>query len=289
MEARIVADSITKQGNRLTTLELEYPRMIHAQMLTHSGMLKMNSSSSRAIPVDDVNDRVKSSPAYPTYWGANKRGMGADEEINNRVNGSTREEAWKLASKDALLHASYFHSAGYHKQIVNRITEPFQMIKVVLSATEFDNFFWLRLHEDAQPEIRELATLMKEVMDNSEPRELSYGDWHTPYYEDGWWYEGSKHTLGDALKISASCCAQVSYRKLDKTIEKAYKVHKILFDTDHPHMSPVQHQGTPIVCKNQEGVSHIDRYGNLWSANLKGWVQYRKILEGTWNEPWKHD
>src|SRR3990167_7019338 len=159
ISAIIVADSISRDGHRITTFELEYPRFIHAEFMTHRHF-STNAASSRAIPVKTQLQTIKGNTAHPIHWGAN--------------------QAWMEARNHAILFADRFNDAKYHKQIVNRLTEPFSHIKVVCTATEYDNFFWLRCHPDAQPEIQELANQMFALRKESVPDVLEEGEWHLP-------------------------------------------------------------------------------------------------------------
>ena len=305
MKADIVADSISEAGKRIVTFELEYPRFIHGELMSHR-QFSRNAASSRAIPVKKMLEIVNNNPAVPVHWGKNQPGMQADEECNNLIEYTehpfndkeiTREETWQNAKKAAVFWAQKFDEAGYHKQIVNRIVEPFQMIRTVVTATEWNNFFHLRRHKDAQPEIKVLADLMWEAMNNSAPNELPIGVWHTPYVD---WSDALGYTVpvdGDyengylqlteqqALKVSASCCAQVSYRLLDNSVEKAEKIYDMLVNSKPVHASPFEHQAKPMSCTNldwwkEEGATHIDKYHNVWSGNFQGWVQFRQTLEG---------
>jgi hypothetical protein len=195
--AKIIADSVSPQQVRLTTIQLRYPRFIHAEFMTHR-VFSRNASSSRAIPVDRLIKDVMEDPAMPIYWGKNQKGMQAEQECDTPVQYGiiprsnhigawneaayiTNEEAWLKARDNAVGMARAFTQAGYHKQIVNRLLEPFCHINVVVTATEWSNFFALRDHEGAQPEIRELAQWMKEAMKRSTPHRLEPGDWHVPY------------------------------------------------------------------------------------------------------------
>ena len=230
MEVKIVADSICEDGRRITTFELEYPRFIHAEFMTHR-MFSRNAASSRAIPISKVIEQVHTNPANPIHWGKNQAGMQAKEELQ----GAEKDLAishWNIAAEQAGKVAAAMSELGLHKQVANRILEPFVNIKVVVTATEYDNFFWLRCHPDAQPEIQALATLMFEARENNTPYELINGDWHVPYYGDGVWLNGATEelSLGDALKVSASCCAQVSYRKSDESLEKAIEIYERLVE-----------------------------------------------------------
>lgn len=284
ISAKIIADSYSAvNGKRITTFELEYPRWIHGEILTHR-MFSRNAMSSRAVPVEKMLKQVRNDPAMPIHWGKNQAGMQAKEELTGEDLYDARLE-WKDAAQAAADYALILNNIGAHKQIVNRILEPFQLMKTVVTATEFENFFWLRRHEDAQPEIKELAEQMYVTMQTRQSVTLKPGEWHTPYYAGGWWDENCESSLEDALAISSSCCAQVSYRLLDDSIEKARKVYQRLVESEPVHASPFEHQVTPMKEPQQtdkylweDGMTHMDRDGNMWSGNLKGWIQYRQLI-----------
>lgn len=297
ISAKVIADSMSTGpfSKRITTFELEYPRFIHAEFMTHR-LFSRNAASSRAIPVKKAIALIMADTAKPVHWGKNQPGMSAKEECTTRVDthdesrGWTREEWWDQARDAAIIYASSFDRAGYHKQIVNRLLEPFTHIKVVCTATEFDNFFYLRRHKDAQPEIQELAEQMWQAYERSTPYELRPGEWHMPYYRDGFWADVHDDSLDDALAISSSCCAQVSYRVLDDSLEKAKDIFQRLVESKPVHASPFEHQATPMVepyyCDDEqvllgeeEGVTHFDRRGFAWSGNFKGWIQHRQLIE----------
>jgi thymidylate synthase ThyX len=279
ISAKIIADSISPDGVRLTTFELEYPRFIHAEFMTHR-LFSRNAASSRAIPVSKMIDLVESNTAKPIHWGKNQPGMSAKEELS-------AEEGtmiWLQAMKSAVEYANRYAFAGYHKQLVNRILEPFTMIKVVCTATEFDNFFWLRNHPDAQPEIHELAVVMWEEYNKSNIQNIGANEWHVPYYADGKWSFDSEDTLEDALAISSSCCAQVSYRRLDDSLEKARDIFNRLVESKPVHASPFEHQATPLTYgmagdTQVKGTTGFDNKGNAWSGNFRQWIQHRQLIE----------
>jgi thymidylate synthase ThyX len=288
ISAKVIADSISPDGVRLTTFELEYPRFIHAEFMTHR-LFSRNAASSRAIPVSKMIDLVESNTAKPIHWGKNQPGMSAKEELS-------AEEGtmiWLQAMKSAVEYANRYAFAGYHKQLVNRILEPFTMIKVVCTATEFDNFFWLRNHPDAQPEIAELARLMWEEYSTSKPNLLHPNEWHVPYVKfdvisRGYFLDLDDKqewlTLEDALAVSSSCCAQVSYRKLDDSLEKAREIFKRLVESKPVHASPFEHQATPLTYgmagdTQVKGTTGFDNKGNAWSGNFRQWIQHRQLIE----------
>lgn len=305
ISAKIVADSVSSvNGQRITTFELEYPRFIHSEVMTHR-IFSRNAASSRAIPVKTMLEQVRNSPAMPIHWGKNQPGMQAKEEIIDEVQLYKVKGFWTGASYFAEMNASQMSEWGAHKQIVNRLVEPFQMMKVVVTATSFDNFFWLRNHEDAQPEIKELARCMLSAIKRSNPVELRPDEWHVPYYGNGYWKRSfdngvvrsdtdeKVNLLEDALKISASCCAQVSYRKSDDSLEKAEAVWERLVSSQPVHASPTEHQATPMpeaewnynysgcdMTDTSMGYTHVDRENNFWSNNFKGWIQHRALIEG---------
>lgn len=304
--ATIIADSVSAPtGQRITTFELEYPRFIHAELMTHR-QFSRNSASSRAIPIDKMIELVQTNTAEPIHWGRNQSGMQAGGEI---VNVPSAIQVWTDARNDAIKHAKNLQELGLHKQIVNRVLEPFQIMKVIVTATSFDNFFNLRCHPDAQPEIRHLAELMLKAMQESTPETLSAGEWHTPYvhherddddtlvyfvYEtdttgtesDNYQY---KHylTLEDALKVSCSCAAQVSYRKNDTSIAKAISIYDKLVNSNPVHASAFEHCATPIDGSIDEeldtdvGITHfsaLDGVFTAYSGNFANWVQYRQLI-----------
>lgn len=321
ISVKIVADSISPSGIRIITFELEYPRIIHSELMTHR-LLSRNAMSSRAIPIKKMIEQVQQNPAMPVKFGKNQPGMqDAGEHSAQLGDGYSAEEWWKLAGLSAARFAAEFADAGYHKQIANRLLEPYQRMKTVVTATDWNNFFWLRVDPDADPTIYELAKAMKEASDNSIPDPLEPGQWHTPYVDHVYGFEDIDDkecavfegycvldeenkpvmlTLEEALAISASCCAQVSYRVLNTSKEKALDIYEKLVSGNKVHASPFEHQATPMTeyreIENsdyltighinfprdpsswEEGITHADRQGKLWSGNLRGWRQHRQLV-----------
>lgn len=284
--ARVVAKSVSAtSGTEIITWELEYPRIVHSELMTHR-VFSRNSASSRAIPVLKVIEQVRYNPAKPVHWGKNQAGMQANEELDS-VHKQAVESLWEVAAEHSCYIARAMEQHGAHKQVVNRILEPFQFMKVVLTTTEKNNFYWLRDHKDADPTIHELARCMREADDNSTAVVLNAGDWHTPYYGDGFWNPWCDDTVYNALMISSSCAAQVSYRKLDDSLEKAGTVYKRLVESEPVHASPFEHQATPIEYTGGDtnnpfhwpvGVTHMSKDGSLWSGNFKDWLQHRQMI-----------
>ena len=295
ISAKIIADSLGPDGIRMTTMEIEYPRFILAELNTHR-MLSKNSASSRAIPTKALLEQIRSNPAAPIHWGKNQVGMQAKEELVG-FDLAEAKSAWQDAANSAANIAEYMANTGVHKQITNRITEPWMTMKTVISGTEWANFFYLRNHKDAQPEIQQLAKVMYAAMIASKPTQLLVNEWHLPYvhtcrdmlnnifYRDS---DGTELSLEDARIVSASCCAQVSYRRNDDSLEKAKKIYKQLIESTPAHASPVEHQATPMMPTrfpfDLAGVTHLDSKNKRWSGNLQGWIQFRKLIpaEAVW-------
>lgn len=310
ISAKVIAYSRFKR-KRIITIEFEYPRFIHGELMTHR-VFSRNAASSRAIPVSAMLEQVRNNPAMPIHWGANQSGMQAENELSGPLAASARF-LWRQGARLAAGVAQAMDKLGLHKQVANRILEPFQIMKTVVTSTEWENFFWLRNHPDAQPEIKELARLALIAINQAIAIELKAGDWHVPYYGKGVWrraailtsfkpatsnmlakgndteYDADGVSLADALAISSSCCAQVSYRKLDDTLEKAKRVFARLVESEPVHASPFEHQATPVIedffchdCQEppywQAGVTHVDKDGQWWSGNLCGFVQHRQLI-----------
>lgn len=323
IRATVLADSISEAGVRFTTFEVEYPRIVHAELMTHR-VFSRNAASSRAIPFAKM---LKQLTGRPVRFGKNVSGMQDDGEHTAIVLGKpqeyegnsgapalTPEEAWEAAKEDAVFWASAFADAGYHKQITGRLTESHQMMKTIISATEWGNWNWLRDDGAADPTIAELARVMKEAHVGSSPVLLKAGEYHLPYVD---WFRGSGGeqvffievdggdcgsrtylTLEEAIKVSCARCASVSYRNEGYGLEKSIELYDRLVGSDKKHASALEHCATPMKppyiavgfkdCINlnpwpptwEPGVTHADRKGHLWSGNLKEWIQHRKLIPG---------
>ena len=304
IKATIVQASMCSLTNtKIYTYELTYPRVIHAQIMTHR-MFSRNASSTRAVPVLTAIKNVTSDPAQ-YMWTANQAGMQGD--IITDTKALTEINALHEFHMSATMNlVSYMGrkkedgGLGVHKQNVGRYLEPFQNIKVVLTSTEVANWDWLRDDEESQGEIAELAKAMSVARDECEPVMLEAGEWHVPYVHrertpDGINYvdvDGVLLSVEDALLVSASSCAQVSYRKSDASLEKALAIKERLFNGRKVHASPVEHQATPMAPFSEydgsndpydfesweSGVTHVSRKGVMWSGNFRCFIQNRQLL-----------
>lgn len=265
--AKIIADSIGKSGHRLTTMEVTFPRLVLAEFNTHR-VFSRNSASSRAIPVNKQLDRIKNDPFAPEYWGANQSGMQAFAELDNESRELARTE-WLAARDDTVAHVEKLLDIGLHKQITNRLLEPFMWHTVVVTATEWSNFFALRANEMAQPEIRTIAEMMLDIYEKSTPRELADDEWHLPLIQPEE-YDGVFEKSEDARKISAARCARVSYLTHDGKRDLSADITLYTRLTSGGHMSPLEHVARPLTSEELVESEH--------RGNFRGWIQLRKLV-----------
>lgn len=273
IEAKVIAHSVAhddrgNHGPELFTLALKYPRFIHSEFMTHR-VFSRNAASSRAIPVSKMIEQVRNEPAMPIYWGSNKPGMQAGDELTD-MDLATAKNLWIDAAENAAATAEKMQELGLHKQVVNRVLEPFQIMQTVVTATEWENFFQLRISEFAQPEIKALAVAMKEAMTNSTPFQMPYGEYHTPYVtaeeRDEYRSRKGRRTL---CMVASARCARVSYLNHDgsnpdiaKDLDLATKLK------DAYHASPFEHVARPLDLRDMPGVNR----------NFKEWTQFRAEL-----------
>ena len=281
----LIKDSVSPQGNRFITMQSHYPRYIHAQRLKHR-MDSVNTASSRAIPVKRMIEIIKENTVLPIKFGSNQRGMISGDEVDRRE----AERHWLRGSALALDVAKDLNELNVHKEVVNRVLEPYMYIMEVGSATEWNNKFHLRIAYDAQGEINELVKGMKYCYDHSNPMLLEHGEWHVPYVDSSRnahgelrYYDesGKSLTVTEAKAISSSCCAQVSYRRLNKTYDKAMDIYGRLMPEDgNLHATPFEHVATPMSKREWRKRKFAAMFINddiaLFKGNVKGWIQHRK-------------
>jgi thymidylate synthase ThyX len=299
-EGKVLADSVSPSGHRLTTLEVTFPRFVLAEFNTHR-VFSRNSASSRAIPVAKQLRRVLDDPYVPIEFGSNKPGMQAGPALTGASRDAAEAE-WLRARDDAVrhvlglitspenvagsgdLHACLETSqaslkeppAGWlnvHKQVANRLLEPFMWHTVIVSSTTWENFFNLRCHPDAQPEIRLIAAKMKDALERSVPTRLEPDEWHLPLIGEAEREEASSPE--ELAKISIGRCARVSYLTHAGTRDLSADV--TLYDRllESGHMSPMEHVARPMAPEELER--------SEWSGNFQGWIAHRKLIPGEWN------
>jgi hypothetical protein len=275
IEVKILADSIGPNGVRITTYQWTYPRMVHSEVMTHR-MLSRNASSSRAIPVKKQIQMVIDNPAIPLAFTKNKAGMQGGDPLDGEAL-KRAYTAWMDARDAAVCHAQMLADLEVHKQYANRILEPWAHITVVVTATDWDNFFALRCHEMAQPEIHALADASYAAREASIPRVLEEGQWHLPFVpQEAFEVFDKKHELYNEhintwIKRSVARCARVSYLNhegKEPTLEQDLQLYERLVGSAPIHASPAEHQA---MATNDP---HF-----IFSGNLRGFIQYRKTLE----------
>ena len=294
-EAKVLADSRSEEGHRLTTLEVCFPRFILAEFNTHR-VFSRNSASSRAIPVAKQVRRVLDDPYVPIEFGSNQPGMQAGPPLQGAEEEAAEAE-WLRARDDAVrrvlgLITSPERVAGYedlgacleeaegslkdppqewlnvHKQVANRLLEPFMWHTVIVSSTAWENFWNLRCHPDAQPEIQLVATKMREAVEASDPAPLQEGEWHLPLIrpED----REEIASMDELVKISVGRCARVSY--LTHAGTRNLSADITLYDRllESGHMSPMEHVARPLTREELQG--------GEWCGNFQGWRAHRKLI-----------
>lgn len=269
MSAKVILDSINAQGDRLTTMEVTFHRFVLAEFNTHR-VFSRNSASSRAIPVKAQLERIKSQGLFPEAFPAERAGMQGGEELTS-IDRDMAKGFWIIARDQAVklveeyLDDTEDRGVRLHKSVVNRILEPFMLHTVVVSSTEWENFFDQRCSPLAQPEIRVVADEMRRALYSSVPTVLERFDWHTPYIQDD---EMTALSMTDRVKISAARCARVSYLTHDgvRDINKDLDLFDKLVSADPPHWSPLEHVARPTAS-----------VGDVAKGNFTGWEQLRHL------------
>jgi thymidylate synthase ThyX len=284
-DVKILADSVSPAGHRLTTFQVTFPRIVLAEVNTHR-MLARNSASSRAIPVEKRVVAVENDPFVPEQFGKNQKGMQADVALEQHEAVKARD-TWLDAKDSAIEQAKRLAMLGVHKQLANRLLEPFAWHTAILTATDWSNFFNLRCHKDAQPEFSKAAHMMRDLYEDGKPRELKVGQWHLPFIRD----EDDGPYVNDRdidsvdwerwCRISVARCARVSYLTQDG--RRDHEEDLKLFDrlVGSAHLSPLEHSARPMTVEELE---LFRRRRFVWDAE-KGWrpvelVRYSGAFNG---------
>jgi len=292
-KAEILKDSIAN-GQRITTVEATYPRFIHSELMTHR-MFSRNAASSRAIPTEKIIDRVRKEPFVPETFNERVKGMGVGNPMTDLAADNCRNY-WLAASRDAVWHAHELNREGLDKSRANRLMEPFVWMTTIITATDWENFFALRDHPEAQPEFRIIAGMLREQMNAHEPIELEPDEWHLPLvnYEDEFCEaKETKHWEYFAW-VSAGRCARSSYDKIHDPETKAESYSRAEKLKGAGHMSPFEHQARPFSLAEMKWIAHTkwllfadaptNESAQLvnsidYSGNFKYWHQFRKSFK----------
>ena len=325
VEVILASASPVPGAPNIYTIRMRYPRIIHGEIMTHR-VFSRNARSSRAVPVKTMLNEVRTIPFVPWHWGANQKGMQATEECNeivwnqlvqmplagsgyghpldwegkiNERTGVYREDAWLMARDRAVQSAEALMDAGYHKQNVNRLLEPFSWIDTLITATDWANFLHLRDHKDAEPHLQDLARLVKQAIDERDAHQLDFYNWHLPYItakDRKEAYNGPSQTnsWNWLCQISAARCARISYAPFDgdASYEREIERYNSLVTSERIHASPLEHQAKPDTQSSYD-LSLIDEGGSEelvfsglnWDhpelhGNFTGWIQNRKTVPG---------
>lgn len=288
-DAKVVLDSVSPAGARLTTMEWTYPRFIHSEIMTHRDRAR-NAASSRAIPWPKMMQRISDNPVVPLAFGMEQPGMQAGEPLPqhladyaNEIWMEARDAAMRLADKLHNIGRSYYEehhddvganfskedieqlrATKIHKSIPNRITEPWMWITVVMTATDWNNLFRQRCHPDAEIHFQKIAGMAREALVASTPTELGYGDWHMPYITEA---DRQSYNIEMLKRASVARCARVSYMTHggEADIEKDQLLfERLVTGSGFGHWSPHEHVARPAAKGNQR------------SGPFRGWIQLRK-------------
>lgn len=252
--------------------------------MTHRALSK-NAGGSRAIPIEKMIKNVQDNTVYP-MWTQNEKGMQGKLIMNEKLVNELNNDVYFMRDQ-TITEVKNLASKGVHKQNANRYLEPFQHIKLLCTGTDWDNFFTLRCHPDAQPEIRSLAEAIREAMKNSKPQKLEPGQWHIPFEE----FMPDGVSEQDKIKVAVARCARVSYNNFDTNsidVPKDIDLYNKLVVQQPAHMSPTEHIAR--VPKESELEYFHSRYlthevgkftyhRGKYISNLSGWIQLRKIIE----------
>jgi thymidylate synthase ThyX len=293
--AEIIADSVGWSDDRLTTFEITIPRFVLAELNTHR-IFSRNSASSRAIPVEKQLQRVMDDPFIPEKWPVNKPGMSADEVLNE-AESILAEANWIIARDFAVRSAvafiggikqlkdealrdriseidAYLPYPGVdlatpvHKQNANRLLEPFTWHQIIVTATDWNNFYALRANPQAQPEIQKAAYMMKDLYETTSPKFLTIDEWHLPLIQE----DEMDMPIDVLKKMSVGRCTRVSYLTHHgvRDFQEDVKLHDRLVKDGH--MSPLEHVASPMTPTQYRE--------SPYSGNFRGWNQYRKSVDG---------
>lgn len=292
IEVKILAGSVSKNGAKLTTFELFYHRYMHSEFNTHK-VISKNAASSRAIPTNKLLELVTTTPMFPVSVGKNKAGMQAEENLEEEISNKFMS-MWKELGIKVAADVKIMQELGAHKQIVNRPLEAWLPIRVIATATDWDNFYDLRDSTFAQPEFALLAKMMREVQSTYTYKLLKDDEWHLPYVvlEDIQYVEKNAHhseSVENTLAaISAARCARVSHaigglsrKEIAEEIEKGRELFRI------KHMSPFEHQAKPwdvtnVILKSRDNKTDFELTDKELLFELTDWLSTPNSMAPAW-------
>lgn len=258
---KVVADSVSPSGHRLSSIECSFPNIVAPELLKHRAF-SIGSASNRAVPNSVIAERVACDPFIPLAWPKRHRDMQPQEYFTDPETISLLRNTWIEARNVALKLAETLTVAGVHKEIANRPLGPYQWVTVLITATDWDNFFKLRCHPAAEQHMRHLAELIRDARDASQPKGLFPGEWHLPYIDEDDW----NLSISQKKKVSVARCARVSTLTQDgkRDVVKDFELFQRLYEAEPRHSVPFEMVATPVPGRH---------------ANFDGWMSYRWQLE----------
>jgi len=279
--AEVLLDSICN-GHRLTTMKVRCPRIILSEFNTHRAFSR-NSASSRAIPTSKFRNRVKENPYFPQQWNVAGVGMTAAGPMNEFSAIRMREELKDLIDNALDWHSGCEAAFAPAKEQINRYLEPFMYTEILVSATEWLNFFYLRCSPQADPAMQMTADAMLEAYIESFPKLLKPGEWHFPFFMK----HDKKLSTSDKAKVCTARCARVTYFNFGEDGKspdhsKDIATHDKLLNS--LHMSPFEHcaqamertaRGSEFLWATYNRDEGVKIFQNARCGNFTGWAQYR--------------
>ena len=256
--ATIVADSVSQNGSRLTTFTLVMPRIILSEASKHR-VFTMSSQSSRAVPFKTMLKTVRTDPFVPINFMRDHKGMQGKTYFTNKFTISLLIFLWLRARDCAMLFAWLLNYIGLTKQMCNRLLEPFMWHEIIVSATDYENFFTQRCAADAEIHIQDLAIKMRIAMEESTPTLLRYDEYHIPFRDEILAQAGGALSRNELIIHSIAKCARISYNKYNQRIDydkDLALVKKLIKDM---HMTPLEHVASPVLV-NTQVLGNFKRY-----------------------------
>lgn len=248
--AKIITDSISEYGDRVTSFEITFHRFVLSEFNTHC-VFARNSASSRAIPVSKQLEKYTNDPAYPISWPAEQKGMSGGHQLEGKDLEDAMNLFFQLNAKTAEALRLYVeeHEPEHrlHKSVLNRLMEPMQSHTALVTAGSYENFFDLRVNPAAQPEIKAVAELMQEIYRKNDPKVLKNGEWHLPYIREDDATDGSY----DLRKISSMRSARLSYLTQNGIRDLSEDNARYGDLVNSGHWSPLEHICTPMYYNRQ--------------------------------------
>ena len=273
VSVKVVADSLSPDGVRLTSLELVIHRFTLAEWNTHRKFSR-NSASSRAIPVETMIQRVRADPAWPLVWPCEQPGMSGGAELRGMDLNDAEQlfhDVWSFTTQRIGLYLENHpdKATRLHKSLVNRLIEPFMWHTMLITSTEWENFYRQRCAPTAMPEFRIPAEMVRDAIEASDPVEMDWFEWHTPYI--GLNVDDAVLEILDRLRVSVGRCARTSYLTHDGQRDVAKDI-QLYEDTlaKYGHWSPLEHVAVCLPARWEE-----PHFGNFDEP----WYQMRQLVE----------